>query len=141
VLKLAPEAAASQAVPKIPKFTDDFGFELSYEACAGISRGWTRRPRGMSYYNMEDQRDLEHARKREIMGTKRENVSALTCMAWDDMGARELGIPYHKVEMMHFEELATRGFVGKEGESEAVNMSEEQRERLSRHCTGAALRA
>lgn len=75
------------------------------------------------------------------MDTKRENVSAMTYIAWDDRVARELGIPYHNVEMTHFEELASRGFVGKEGKFEAVNMSEEERERLSGLCTGAAFRA
>ena len=34
-----------------------------------------------------------------------------------------------------------RGFVGKEREFEAVNMSEEERDRLSKLCTGAAFRA
>lgn len=139
--QLSPRSRCLAGGPKGPKVYDDLGFELSYEACAGISRGWTRRPRGKSYYDMEDERDLERARKREIMGTRREHVSALTYMAWDDRVARELGIPYHKVEMKHFEELASRGFVGKEGEFEAVNMSEEERERLSRLCTGAAFRA
>ncbi len=139
--QLSPRSRCLAGGPKGPKVYDDLGFELSYEACAGISRGWTRRPRGMSYYDMEDKRDLERARKREIMGTRREYVSALTYMAWDDRVARELGIPYHKVEMKHFEELASRGFIGKEGEFEAVNMSEEERERLSRLCTGAAFRA
>lgn len=90
---------------------------------------------------MEEERDLERARKLEIMGTRREHVSALTYMAWEDRVARELGIPYHKVEMKHFEELASRRFIPKEGEFEAVNMSEEERERLSRLCTGAAFRA
>ena len=75
------------------------------------------------------------------MGTVKDHVSALTHMAWDDRVARELGIPYHKVEMEHFEELAKRGFVGKEGEFEAKNMSEEERNRISRLATGSAFRA
>jgi hypothetical protein len=90
---------------------------------------------------MEDERDREHARKREIMGTKRDNVSALASMAWNDRVARELGIPYHKIEMKHFEELARRGFVGKEGEFEAVNISEDEKERLTKLCAGSAFRA
>jgi hypothetical protein len=102
--------------PKGPS-SDDLGIELSYEACAGIGRGWTRRPRGMSHYDMEDERDLESATKREIMGNKRENASALTYMAWDARVARELGIPYHDVKMTHFEELASWGSTEKEGES------------------------
>jgi hypothetical protein len=126
--------------PNGPKVYDELGFELFYEKCAGINRGAIRRPRGQKYYDMLDERDLENARKREIMGTKKENVSALTSMAWDDRVARELGIPYHKVEMKHFEELAKRGFVGKEGEFEAVNMSEEEKERITKLTIGSAFR-
>jgi len=89
---------------------------------------------------MLDEKDRENARKREIMGTVRENVSALTYMAWDDRVSRELGIPYHKVEMKHFEMLAERGFVGKEGEFEAVNISQEENERITKLCIGSAFR-
>lgn len=83
----------------------------------------------------------ENARKGEIMGTPQENVSALTSMAWNDRVSRELGIPYHKVEMKHFEELARRGFVGRPGEFEAVNISKEENERIMKLCTGSAFRA
>jgi len=139
--KQSPRSHCLVGGPNGPKIFDDFGFELSYEACAGIGRGGIRRPRGKNYYDMEDERDRERARKMKIMGTKRDNVSALTSMAWDDRVARELGIPYHKVEMKHFEELAERGFVGKDGEFEAVNMTEEERDRLTKLCTGSAFRA
>jgi hypothetical protein len=47
------------------------------------------------------------------MDTKRENVSAMTYIAWDDRVARELSIPYHNVEMTHFEELASWGLLGR----------------------------
>jgi hypothetical protein len=139
--KQSPRSRCLAGGPNGPKIFDDLGFELSYEACAGIVRGGIRRPRGKNYYDMEDERDRERTRKMEIMGTKRDNVSALTSMAWNDRVARELGIPYHKVEIKHFEELAERGFVGKDGEFEAVNMSEEERDRLTKLCTGSAFRA
>jgi len=83
----------------------------------------------------------ERKRKGEIMGTPEEKQSALTSIAWDDRVARELGIMYHKVEMKHFEELSRRGFVAKEGEFEAVNMSEEEKNRLTTLATGSAFRA
>ena len=62
-------------------------------------------------------------------------------MAWNDRAARELGIPYHKVEMKHFEELAKRGFEPKEGEFKNVNISEEEKERLYKLALGSAFRA
>lgn len=33
------------------------------------------------------------------MGTLKEQVSPLTGVAWDNKVARELGIPYHRVEI------------------------------------------
>jgi hypothetical protein len=88
---------------------------------------------------MQKERE-EQIRKCEIMGTPREQVSAMTLMAWDDRVARELGIDYHKVEMKHFEELKRRGFVAQEGEFEAKNISEEERERITTLATGSAFR-
>ena len=90
---------------------------------------------------MLEKESQEDARKGEIMGTARENVSALTHMAWNDRVSRELGIPYHKVEMKHFEELARSGFVGRPGEFEAVNISKEENERITKLSTGSAFRA
>ena len=87
------------------------------------------------------QEGREEDRKCEIMGTPKDNVSGLTLSAWKDRVARELGIPYHKVEMKHYEILAERGFVGKEGEFEAENISQEERDRLLKLSTGSAFRA
>jgi len=126
--------------PNGPPVYDELGFLLSYQKCC---RAWgrPRRSLGAKYFAMLDQKAAESECKREIMGTAREKVSALTYMAWDDRVARELGIMYHQVEMKHFEILAQRGFVGKEGEFEASNMSEEERERLTVLAAGSAFRA
>ncbi len=90
---------------------------------------------------MLEQEATEKARKIESMGTKKEKVSALTLAAWNDRVARELGIMYHQVEMKHFEILAQRGFVAKEGEFEASNMSKEEVERVNKLVIGSAFRA
>lgn len=126
--------------PNGPKVYDEAGFELSYKKCASVGRA-PRRSHGAQYFAMLEREAEESRRKEEIMGTRREHVSALTSMAWNDRVARELGIPYHKVEMKHFEELARRGFKAKEGEFEAANMSKEEQERLTKLCTGSAFRA
>ena len=52
-----------------------------------------------------------------------------------------MGMPYHRVEMRHFEELAMRGFKGQEGEFEAKNISAVERERLSTLATGKCVQA
>ncbi|KAH7336103.1 hypothetical protein BKA65DRAFT_27942 [Rhexocercosporidium sp. MPI-PUGE-AT-0058] len=145
IRKPSPDAQSprSQCVangPNGPKVYDKLGFELSYDKCAevGVVR---RQMKGARYYAMLDREDEEERRKGEIMGTKKEKVSAVTYMAWDDRVARELGIPYLEVEMKHYEELARTGFEGKEGEFEAVNMSEDEMNRLSDLCTGSSFRA
>jgi hypothetical protein len=65
----------------------------------------------------------------------------VTYMAWSDGVARESGIPYHKVERRHFQELAKRGFEPEEGEFEDVNTSEEKNERPHKLALGSAFRA
>jgi hypothetical protein len=50
---------------------------------------------------MDDERDLERSSKREIMGTKKKNLSALTYSPWDE----GIGHTYHEVEMTHLDEL------------------------------------
>jgi len=126
--------------PNGPKVFDEAGFELSYAKCKKAMRPGIRRTAPDKYMQMLEDDAKEDARKCEIMGTPQMKVSALTGMAWDDRVARELGIPYHKVEMRHFEELHQKGFVGKQGEFEACNMSDEERERLSTLCQGSAFR-
>jgi hypothetical protein len=89
---------------------------------------------------MLEQDARETRRKCEIMGTIRDHVSAVTHMAWEDRVARELGKPYHTVTMADFEEVARKGIKFGQGEFEAVNMSEEEMDRLSKLATGSAFR-
>jgi hypothetical protein len=126
--------------PNGPPVYDEFGFLLSYKKCCR-ARVRPRRPPAAKYFAMLEQEATEKARKIESMGTKKEKVSALTLAAWNDRVARELGIMYHQVEMKHFEILAQRGFVAKEGEFEASNMSKEEVERVNKLVIGSAFRA
>jgi hypothetical protein len=97
------------------------GYEISHAKCAAIMRCPYRRQRGgVKYIKMLEDEVRDRARKGEIIGTPKDKVFGVTYMAWNDRVARELGIPYHKVEMKHFEELAKRGFEPKEGECEDV---------------------
>lgn len=137
---LSPRSRCIANGPNGPKVYDELGFELSHKKCAGVGLV-PRRIHGAQYFAMLEREANESRRKEEIMSTRREHVSSLTSVAWNDRVSRELGIPYHKVEMKHFEELARRGFKAKDGEFEAVNMSEEERDRLTTLCTGSVFRA
>ena len=139
--KPAPKKAKPKdSAPTPAPIYDSLGYELSPSRIQRASRRY-RKPYNYEAYEarMEKERE-ERIRKCEIMGTPWEQISALTLMAWDDRVARELGIEYHKVEMKHFEELKRRGFVAKEGEFEASNMSKEERERITTLATGSAFR-
>jgi hypothetical protein len=138
--KPAPKKANKDSAPTQAPIYDSLGYELSPTRIQRASRRY-RKPSNYEAYEARMQKDRkEQIRKCEIMGTPREKVSAMTLMAWDDRVARELGIEYHKVEMKHFEELKRRGFVAKEGEFKASNMSKEERERITTLATRSAFR-
>jgi hypothetical protein len=122
---------------------DAMGFEIDYHKVAGVRsrRGpGCRTMNSKKYLEMFERERLKEERKREIMGTHKDKVSALTLMAWDDRISRDLGIPFHLVDMEDFEEWHRRGFKADGAEFEAKNMSEEERDRLSDLTTGASFR-
>jgi hypothetical protein len=131
--------------PNGPPVYDTLGYELDHDKVARSTFGRPKKIRSMAAYEREEKRwektFRDEDRKAEIMGGPPKCArSALTYFAWDDRVSRELGIPYYKVEMKDFEELARRGFKGQEGEFEAKDMTEEERDRLSTLATGSALR-
>ena len=99
-----------------------------------------RRKPGAGYLKMLEKDQEEKERKREIMGTAEERVSALTLSAWDDRVSRDLEIPYHKIELEHYEEWRRRGFEANGEDFEAKNMSEEDKIRLCNVSEGSAFR-
>lgn len=73
-------------------------------------------------------------------GPDKNERSALTYMLWDDRVSRHLGIPYHKVELRHFEKWWQAGFRAKGEECIASNVSKEECDRVTDLATGSALR-
>lgn len=61
------------------------------------------------------------------MNTDDKDVSALVLMAWIDRVSRDLGIPYHMVEMEDFEEWYAKGFRAEPGEFKNIPQSEQER--------------
>lgn len=138
---LSPMSRILARGPNGPPVYDELGYEMDYAKVLQAQRPISRRSRGSKKYEaMMERSAREQERKREIMGTPKDNVSAMTLMAWDDRVARELGKPTHRVEMEDYEELARRGFQAKLGEFEAKNISKEECDRISREATGSAFR-
>jgi len=118
---------------------DEMGYEIDPVKVAKAGR----RPRQLSpdsYMKMLDDDKREGDRKAEIMGTPRDQVSAMTLMAWKDRVARELGKPYHKVVMQDFEEVHRRGIKFHPDEFVASKMSKDEQDRISKLATGSAFR-
>ena len=118
---------------------DRLGYELDYHAVAAASR----RPRarsGKKYMEMLEREQNEDDRKTELMGMNRNEVSAFSMMAWDDRVSRDLGIPYHKVKMAHFEEWYEKGFRAQPGEFSAKNITPEDQKRINKLAVGSAFR-
>lgn len=118
---------------------DSLGYELDYHAIAAA----TRRPRarsGKKYMEMLERERNEDDRKTELMGMNRNEVSAFSMTAWDDRVSRDLGIPYHKVKMEHFEEWYEKGFRAQPGEFNAKNITPEDEKRINKLAVGSAFR-
>jgi hypothetical protein len=118
---------------------DALGYEIDPAKVAKAKR----RPRQLSpdsYMKMLDDDRRENDRKAEIMGTHRDQVSAMTMMAWEDRVARELGKPFHKVVMEDFEEVHRRGIKFHPDEFVAAKMSKNETDRISKLATGSAFR-
>lgn len=79
-------------------------------------------------------------RKREIMGTPKEEKGGLASFAWNERVSRNLGIPYHKVELAHFEKWKTDGFRAQPREFDDRFISGEKRRLLLKLAEGCVFR-
>lgn len=126
--------------PKGPPTYDRLGYELDYHKIAA-SRRRSGRPGTKAYMDMLEQEERDDKRKTDIMGgPDRNQQSAMTLSLWTDRVARDLGIPYHKVEMEQFEEWHAKGFHANGDEFIATNVSSEERDRVTNLATGSAFR-
>lgn len=116
------------------------GYELSYKKIAASRRGGPRRSRGANDLKMLEREAKEGHRKAEIMGMDKKGVSAMTSMRWNDGVARDLGIPYHKVEYSNFEKWWEKGFRAAQGEFTRESLTEGEEKRILDLATGSAFR-
>lgn len=125
---------------------DEAGFQLDYEKVAE----WMK-PKA---YNKEsimrgmdraiEQAKSDEARMAEIFfrpGTAPKDFRATEKDFWRDKVSKDLGIPFHKVDVKAFEEWEKRGFEKQSpSDWEWKGFSEEEKKRISRLQIGASLR-
>jgi hypothetical protein len=116
---------------------DELGFEYSYEKVAGSSR--RRRPNFSKIEEMMEREGREEKKIMEIMGCIDKDSYWRVKDAWQDKVSRDLGIPYHEVELEEWEVWHERGF--KATREEFEDLDEEEKKRISRLGQGSALRA
>ena len=121
---------------------DHLGYELDYDKVMKARRGLGRKKKmyGPKHENIIDDGRIEEEKKRMIMGTSKGEVSATTLSAWQDRVSRDLGVPYHMIEMGHFEEWRRKGFKADPVEFEAKNISEADDIRIWNLTLGSAFR-
>ena len=119
---------------------DKLGFELDYHKVAPSMRA--RKPNFKKQEKHLKEAAEDDKRKGEIMGVGGMNggkgPGGLAVPAMTDRVARDLGMPYHKVGVEHFEEWKSKGFKVKKNEFE--NLSKEELERVDEQMTGSVFR-
>lgn len=125
-----------------PPVYDELGYELDIEEVAHATYRWPRRrtARGKKYWEMIERESREEDRKAEIMGMRKNDVSALSLMAWNDRIARDLDKLYHKITFNDFEEWHKRGFRAEPGEFVATNIPQSEVDRIGKLATGSSSR-
>lgn len=120
---------------------DLLGYRIDFKKLDRASRPFSKSSLGtQKYMDKMERENIEAKRKAEIMGTERSHTSAFSSMAWNDRVARDLGMDYHKVEMIHFEEWHARGFRVRSLEFDHGNITKEENDRILRLAVGSAFR-
>ncbi|KAL9037217.1 MAG: hypothetical protein Q9214_005799 [Letrouitia sp. 1 TL-2023] len=130
-----------QRGPDGPVVRDGLGYQLDYHKVVGglsmPNRSAAAVDRRLKYLN---ERMALKERKREIMGTPKEEEGGLASRARDERVSRDLGIPYHKVELAHFEKWKNDGFRAQPREFDDRFISQEKRRLLFKLAKGCVFR-
>ena len=131
--------------PKGSPTYDKSGFQLDYEKVAYWMEPKSYNKASMMR-NMDrsiDKRCADEKRMAEIFFEKGEAPANLkysnNADYWKDRVSKDLGGPWHKIEVEHFEEWEKRGF-RKARRGEYETFSKEERDRMVRMMSGASLR-
>lgn len=124
---------------------DKSGFELDYAKVANWIKpqaySKSRAVNGMQ--KAVDRIQTEQERMAEIFFEKGEapdkSEYCQGCGAWKDRVSKDLGVPWHKITVKHFEEWDKMGFK-KARRGEYKDFTPEERKRFTRLLSGASLR-
>lgn len=122
---------------------DTQGFELDY---AKVLKS-RRRPRGArgrsskAYMKMIEKELAETGEIEQIMGLPKNGLGSGTVRsAVRDRVAKDLNVPWHKIELLQYRQWKEAGFKADPEEFKLMNISEEERERLLELSIGSAFR-
>ncbi len=121
-----------------PPIYDHLGYELCHKKIA-MSNMMPRKPTWKDEIR-ERILDREKERKRVIMGTPQNDISALTLMAWNGTVADCLNKPYHMVTMDDYEEIHRMGLKFPPEKFVASNWSKEETDAITKRAQGSGLR-
>lgn len=122
---------------------DTQGFELDYtKVLKSRRRPQGARGRNSTSYMKMIEKDLAQDREVEgIIGLPENGLSGSTVRsAVQDRVARDLDVPWHKIDISHYGQWKELGFKVDPDEFKLENIPEQERERLSELSSGSALR-
>jgi hypothetical protein len=120
---------------------DTQGFELDYDKVSKAMRPPRSRNRSSKAYLKMLETEQTNSRSIEkIVGLPEGGLYGTTRWAIQDRVARDLGLPYHKIGMDHYSSWSELDFEVDPEDFKLENITEAEKERLSRLATGSALR-
>ena len=127
--------------PNGPPVYDTQGFELDYKK---VKRDGHKMPkqrrRTKAYKEMLEKAKSDRITIENIMGLSERGSFGLVGYKARDRVARDLGVPYHKVDVHHHEHWKEQGFKADPEEFKLESISEEEKQRLLELACGSALR-
>ncbi|KAF7505226.1 hypothetical protein GJ744_001155 [Endocarpon pusillum] len=128
--------------PSGPPIYDIQGFELDYTKV--LKSRWRpqqgRRRSSAAYKKMMEKEKAEAREIEQIIGLPENGLVDTLRSSVQDRVARDLNVPYHKVQIAQYRQWKEAGFKADPEEFKLVNISEEERERLLELSTGSAFR-
>lgn len=127
--------------PHGPPIYDTQGFELDYGKVLKSRFPVSNRSRGSkAYMRMIEKQEAEKKGLERFMGLPENSFVGLVRDRVQDRVARDLGLPWHKIEPGHYGCWKGLGFQLDPEEFKLENISEEERTRLMDLAMGSALR-
>ncbi|ERF74564.1 hypothetical protein EPUS_00694 [Endocarpon pusillum Z07020] len=128
--------------PSGPPIYDTQGFELDYTKVLKSQRRpqGARRRSSAAYKKMIEKERAEAREIEQIIGLPENGLVDTLHSAVQDRVARDLNLPFHKVQILQYRQWKEAGFKADPEEFKLVNISEEERERLVELSTGSAFR-